>query len=87
MTELKNLSKHQKRIKNFKEFTIAPNNVNFRNKGKVWIAVPFCRSGCPLGNLIPDFNDAVHKMNGKSANILHSTNNFPNLQVDSPRSL
>ena len=40
--------------------------------------VPFCHSGCPLGNLIPDFNDAVYKNEWKRAlNILHSTNNFP----------
>ena len=40
--------------------------------------VPFCHSGCPLGNLIPDFNDAVHKNEWQKAlNILHSTNNFP----------
>ena len=40
--------------------------------------VPFCHSGCPLGNMIPDFNDAVHRKSWKEAlDILHSTNNFP----------
>lgn len=40
--------------------------------------VPFCHHGCPLGNLIPDFNDAVYKKNWKEAiDILSSTNNFP----------
>ncbi|MCL4116272.1 UNVERIFIED_CONTAM: hypothetical protein GTU68_057076 [Idotea baltica] len=40
--------------------------------------IPFCHSGCPLGNIIPDFNDAVHKEDWKEAyNILSSTNNFP----------
>jgi glutamate synthase (NADPH/NADH) small chain len=40
--------------------------------------VPFCHSGCPLGNLIPDFNDAVyHNEWEKALSILHSTNNFP----------
>ena len=40
--------------------------------------VPFCHSGCPLGNLIPDFNDAVYRRSWKEALIiLHSTNNFP----------
>lgn len=40
--------------------------------------IPFCHSGCPLGNLIPEFNDAVYKSDWKSAyNILKSTNNFP----------
>ena len=38
----------------------------------------FRSSGCPLGNLIPDFNDAVYKNEWEKAlNILHSTNNFP----------
>ena len=40
--------------------------------------VPFCHSGCPLGNLIPDFNDHVYNNNWKKAlSVLHSTNNFP----------
>lgn len=40
--------------------------------------VPFCHSGCPLGNIIPEFNEAVHHENWKDAvSILYSTNNFP----------
>lgn len=40
--------------------------------------VPFCHQGCPLGNLIPEWNDAVWRENGESAiERLHSTNNFP----------
>ncbi len=40
--------------------------------------VPFCHSGCPLGNIIPDFNDAVYRGDWEEAyNILNSTNNFP----------
>ena len=40
--------------------------------------VPFCHSGCPLGNLIPDFNDAVYNNEWEKAlYLLHSTNNFP----------
>ncbi|MDB5019421.1 MAG: gltD, partial [Pedobacter sp.] len=40
--------------------------------------VPFCQSGCPLGNVIPEFNDAVYKGEWELAsNILLSTNNFP----------
>jgi len=39
---------------------------------------PFCHSGCPLGNIIPEFNDAVYQSNWKLAyEILISTNNFP----------
>ena len=40
--------------------------------------IPFCHSGCPLGNIIPDFNDAVHNGDWYEAfKILSSTNNFP----------
>jgi glutamate synthase (NADPH) small chain len=40
--------------------------------------VPFCHHGCPLGNIIPEFNDAVYKQDWKEAyDILISTNNFP----------
>ncbi|MFT6883287.1 MAG: glutamate synthase (NADPH/NADH) small chain, partial [Marinoscillum sp.] len=40
--------------------------------------VPFCHSGCPLGNQIPDFNDAVYDKDWQLAfSILSSTNNFP----------
>jgi glutamate synthase (NADPH/NADH) small chain len=40
--------------------------------------VPFCHHGCPLGNIIPEFNDAVYRKDWKEAyDILNSTNNFP----------
>jgi len=40
--------------------------------------IPFCHHGCPLGNVIPEFNDAVYRKNWKEAyEILSSTNNFP----------
>ncbi len=40
--------------------------------------IPFCHQGCPLGNIIPEFNDAVYQSNWKLAyEILISTNNFP----------
>ena len=40
--------------------------------------VPFCHNGCPLGNLIPEFNDAVYRQNWEEAyEILSATNNFP----------
>lgn len=40
--------------------------------------IPFCHSGCPLGNQIPDFNDAVYQKDWATAyDILSSTNNFP----------
>jgi glutamate synthase (NADPH) small chain len=40
--------------------------------------VPFCHSGCPLGNIIPEFNDAIYRQSWREAyDILSSTNNFP----------
>ena len=40
--------------------------------------IPFCNNGCPLGNLIPDWNDLVYKNNWREAiDALHTTNNFP----------
>jgi len=40
--------------------------------------VPFCHSGCPLGNIIPEFNEAVYEEDWQSAfEILSETNNFP----------
>jgi coenzyme F420-reducing hydrogenase gamma subunit len=48
---------------------------------------PFCHNGCPLGNIIPEFNDAVYKQEWKEAyEILISTNNFPELTLQ-PASL
>lgn len=40
--------------------------------------IPFCHSGCPLGNLVPEWNDLVHKgLWAEASDRLHSTNNFP----------
>ena len=70
----------KERIKHFKEFTIPLKEKELKEQGARCMdcGIPFCHSGCPLGNLIPDFNDAVYR--GKwemAAEILHSTNNFP----------
>ncbi len=68
------------RIKNYKEFTIPLKEKSLQNQGARCMdcGIPFCHSGCPLGNLSPDFNDKVY--NGKweeAVKILHNTNNFP----------
>jgi glutamate synthase (NADPH/NADH) small chain len=40
--------------------------------------IPFCNNGCPVNNIIPDFNDLVYQQDWKNAiDVLHSTNNFP----------
>ncbi len=70
----------EERIKNYKEFTEPLKESELKNQGARCMdcGIPFCHSGCPLGNLIPDFNDAVYQGKWeKAAKILHSTNNFP----------
>jgi glutamate synthase (NADPH/NADH) small chain len=70
----------EERLKNYKEFTIPLEEKKLEDQGARCMdcGVPFCHSGCPLGNLIPDFNDHVYKGRWKqAAEILHSTNNFP----------
>nr|WP_299000209.1 glutamate synthase subunit beta [uncultured Allomuricauda sp.] len=70
----------KERIKNYKEFTQPLKESEIKKQGARCMdcGIPFCHSGCPLGNLIPDFNDAVYRGKWeKAAEILHSTNNFP----------
>ncbi|NOQ91078.1 MAG: glutamate synthase small subunit [Flavobacteriaceae bacterium] len=68
------------RLNNFGEFTVPLKENELEKQGSRCMdcGVPFCHSGCPLGNLIPDFNELVHKGEWKKAlYILHATNNFP----------
>ncbi len=70
----------KERVQNYREFTVPLAEKKLKNQGGRCMdcGVPFCHSGCPLGNLIPDFNDAVYNAKWKEAlDILHSTNNFP----------
>lgn len=70
----------KERISNFKEF-VKPFEAEELNKQAARCmncGVPFCHHGCPLGNIIPEFNDAVYKQSWEEAyEILTSTNNFP----------
>ena len=69
-----------RRIKNFKEFTHLPTGKELKNQGARCMdcGVPFCQSGCPIGNIIPDFNDLVYRDRWQEAiERLHKTNNFP----------
>lgn len=78
--ELPKTRKPEERVKDYKEIY-----KNFSSKKTVHQAarcmdcgVPFCHNGCPLGNVIPEFNDAVYQEDWKLAfEILSSTNNFP----------
>jgi glutamate synthase (NADPH/NADH) small chain len=69
-----------RRIKSFKEFTHLPAAKELRNQGARCMdcGVPFCQSGCPIGNIIPDWNDLVYRDRWQEAiERLHKTNNFP----------
>lgn len=70
----------KQRVQNYKEFTKSLPEKELQKQGGRCMdcGIPFCHSGCPLGNLIPDFNEMVYKNNWKKAlDILHATNNFP----------
>jgi glutamate synthase (NADPH/NADH) small chain len=78
-TEEKQLPPKQ-RVESFKEFTTKLDEEELKKQGGRCMdcGVPFCHSGCPLGNLIPDFNDAVYQNEwNKALDILQATNNFP----------
>ena len=68
------------RLRNFEEFAGNFTAEQYRDQGYRCMncGVPFCMSGCPLGNIIPDFNDLVKDDKWREAlDRLHSTNNFP----------
>lgn len=68
------------RIKNYHEFVglYSDEKLNHQAARCMDCGIPFCHSGCPLGNIIPEFNDAVYRKNWEEAyQILSSTNNFP----------
>ncbi|SDD44694.1 glutamate synthase (NADPH/NADH) small chain [Mucilaginibacter pineti] len=68
------------RVKNYNEFVnlYTDEKLNQQSARCMNCGIPFCHSGCPLGNIIPEFNDAVYRKNWEEAyHILSSTNNFP----------
>ncbi|MFI5161563.1 MAG: glutamate synthase subunit beta [Sphingobacteriales bacterium] len=68
------------RVKNYQEFEslYTEEKLNEQSARCMNCGIPFCHSGCPLGNIIPEFNDAVYRKNWEEAyKILASTNNFP----------
>ena len=68
------------RIKHFKEFMIPldPKEVSKQGARCMDCGIPYCHQGCPVNNLIPDWNDMVYSGKWKEAlDLLHSTNNFP----------
>src|SRR6201989_2929752 len=70
----------QERLQHYNEFIerYSDEKLNEQSARCMNCGVPFCHSGCPLGNVIPEFNDAVYRQQWQEAyEILSSTNNFP----------
>ncbi|AQW30714.1 glutamate synthase subunit beta [Ralstonia syzygii subsp. celebesensis] len=68
------------RVKHYKEFVFALADSEAKIQGARCMdcGIPFCNNGCPVNNIIPDFNDLVYRQDWKTAiEVLHSTNNFP----------
>jgi len=69
-----------KRVKNYREFvfTLKEDDAKIQSARCMDCGTPFCNSGCPVNNIIPDFNDLVYRADWKNAfATLDSTNNFP----------
>ena len=70
----------EQRLKHYKEFvhTLSDDDAKVQGARCMDCGIPFCNNGCPVNNIIPDWNDLVFKGNWKQAlDVLHSTNNFP----------
>ena len=70
----------QERLKHYKEFVVGLNAAQVKQQGARCMdcGTPFCNSGCPVNNIIPDFNDLVYRNEWRNAfTVLDSTNNFP----------
>ena len=70
----------EQRVKNYKEFVLHLSDEAAKVQGARCMdcGIPFCQSGCPINNIIPDWNDLVYRQDWKGAiDVLHSTNNFP----------
>lgn len=78
--EMPGKEKPSSRTEHYKEFVAdwTDEQTNQQSGRCMNCGIPFCHSGCPLGNIIPEFNDAVYQKNWDEAyEILTSTNNFP----------
>ena len=72
--------KPEERVKHYNEFTRPLSNDELAKQGARCMdcGVPFCHKGCPVNNIIPDWNDLVYRNRWAEAiEVLHSTNNFP----------
>ena len=68
------------RLRHYREFAISPDNAEISEQAARCMdcGIPFCQTGCPVHNIIPDWNDLTYRGEWRRAiDILHSTNNFP----------
>ena len=69
-----------KRLKNWREFVLHLTDDQSKQQAARCMdcGIPFCNNGCPVNNIIPDWNDLVYRQQWRRAlDVLHSTNNFP----------
>src|ERR671910_915770 len=70
----------EERVEDYRQYFDLPDDRTLRDQGARCMdcGIPFCHEGCPLGNLIPDWNDLVYRDCWRDAIVkLHATNNFP----------
>jgi len=68
------------RVRHYREFTLALADDDASTQGARCMdcGIPFCQTGCPVNNIIPDWNDLTYRQQWREAlEVLHSTNNFP----------
>ena len=82
--EFERLEEHHESVdarkKHYREFHVRLSEADAATQGARCMdcGIPFCQSGCPVNNIIPDWNDLVYRQDWKNAiQVLHSTNNFP----------
>ncbi len=72
--------KPEERLKNWNEFVVPMEDKALRDQASRCMncGIPFCHNGCPVNNIIPDWNHLVFEQDWRNAlEVLHSTNNFP----------
>ncbi len=70
----------KERLNNYREFVVQPSDETLASQASRCMdcGIPYCHNGCPVNNMIPDWNHLVYEKDWKNAlDLLHSTNNFP----------
>ena len=70
----------KERLNNYREFVVQPDDATLASQASRCMdcGIPYCHNGCPVNNMIPDWNHLVYEHDWKNAlDVLHSTNNFP----------